>query len=136
MSVATKVSSPTATGVAPATARIGAGVSAASAATKIEGLSAGNFVGIADEDFLGTFGERGHQREQPDYYASDRHGGFTPLVHRFALGYQANEITPVESRGLRGFLTDVMRAIGLYEFTLRVTAGTAPPPGANFNRML
>ncbi len=74
----------------------------------------------AEDHGFGGRGSSGRQSRLPYRPQFD----FTPLVHRFALGYVANEPPPgAEPYSLaRGRFADMLRGVRVYETNLRILA--------------
>lgn len=133
MSSAPKIS-PSAPSVSTATQRVSGGGRGGlfSTAEKIQGL--GGSPGV------GNYRDSLWDRERSEFYFGEgRHRepdrpGFTSLVARFSLGYQANELEASnDDRNVRFFITDMVRGIGVYENNMRVIATSGRSLGVSVN---
>jgi hypothetical protein len=59
---------------------------------------------------------------------------FTPVMALFASAFAAVEPTNDSRASAPMFIADLMRGVGIYDFNLRVIAGTTTPQGAVLNR--
>lgn len=120
-------------GATAAPGRVAMGSRFASA-DRVDGLAGGPFLGIngqwgaAKEGYSGDGGgDRSPSRQ-------GRQSLSTPLVFSAAAAYPAKEATIGEGRsGPSLFLTDLQRGIGIYEYNMKVTAGSLRTQGTVIN---
>ncbi|HIJ62089.1 MAG TPA: hypothetical protein HPQ04_05295 [Rhodospirillaceae bacterium] len=61
-------------------------------------------------------------------------GYFDPLVNRSAAAFSASDSGSDPRLTTRLFLTDLLHGVGVYEFNMKVIAGTLKQQGQVFNR--
>lgn len=134
MATASKVGAAPPAGITSVTDRTGSGGYFMSG-DRIDGASGSQSVGISGQwrpryDDGGGAGGFGQYR-QP--FESDPQ--FTPLVGRFAAAFQASETITMETRAAPPlFPSDMTRAVGIYEFNMKVIAGGFKSQGSVVNR--
>ncbi len=135
MAATSKVSATSATGIASAPGRVAMG-SRFTSVDRIEGLFGSQAPGVRGgwrpgyDDWHGQGGfDHYPQRDEGE------HPLFTPLVGRLAGAYPASESAAIGiSSAPPLFLTDLLHGIGVYEFNMKVFAGTLTSQGQVINR--
>ncbi len=134
MATTSKVSATSTTGLASAPSRVSTG-GRSTATDRIEGLFGSQSVGVRggwrpsyedwhDQGQFDQFQRRQDAEQQP----------FTPLVGRIAGAFPASESAAGSFSSTPLFLTDLLHGIGVYEFNMKVFAGTLTSQGQIVNR--
>ena len=110
----------------------------ASTGDRVEGVFGGGSVGVgagwraSNDDEAGKgFYFFGGQQQQPEEFEKAL---FTPLMSRRAAGFPAVEPYSETRANAVPFLTELQRAVGVYEFNMKAIAGTLSPQGSVINR--
>ncbi|MDO8608779.1 MAG: hypothetical protein Q7R40_19780 [Phaeospirillum sp.] len=131
-----QVGSATASGIAAATARVGAGGRNVASATRadVEKLEFSPHLGVNEESMLRFQQESGELNPDGRRQHRDQRDGFTPLLARNAYSANLDSGEEIDSHGSPAlFLNEVMRGIGTYEENMRVTSPASVRPGSVMN---
>lgn len=119
-------------GVAAATARPASGSRNVASAhgTPLEEVGFAPQVGLGDNRFLRDDGEMRFgfdDKHQPERRGAD------PFLARAASGFKAEAADEASTASYGSFLDKVVRGIGTYEYTMRITTPGAVRPGSVMN---
>ncbi len=136
MASAPKVGTAIPTSVTAAARRVvmGSGASGAHSAEGVWATQPTSFDGAWPADF----GDGSGQQQGSDQYPPRHEPGqpqFTPLVGRLAASYPATSGSGEGTPSTPLFLTDLLRGVGIYEFNMKLFAGTLTNQGSVINRI-
>ncbi|HIJ37909.1 MAG TPA: hypothetical protein HPP80_03345 [Rhodospirillaceae bacterium] len=134
MSATTKVAASPSANVASAPSRIAAGGRFTST-EKIDGAAGSSSVGVSGgwrSTYEGETGQGG-LGQNPQQHSADQNQ-FTPLIARSAAAFGASENNSDPRLIPSLFLTDLQHGVGVYEFNMKVIAGTFKTQGHVVNR--
>lgn len=127
----TKVSPSTAPGLAPGTQRV-AGMQRTGIGERVENISQSAWIGEGD-DWSPRFEDEYEPRRDRRTTRRSREDAFLPMLARFAAGWVANETVEPHAT-LRASISDLRRAISVYEGSMRAISGAIRNTG-EFNRL-
>jgi hypothetical protein len=137
MALGTKtVGSISGAGVAAATSRVGHGGRNVASTSRLD-VERSDFspqMGVNEESILRFQQENGQLNPDGRRQSQSQRDGFTPLLNRGSLGFEAEAAAEQTADGApKLFLTDVLRGVSSYEENIRVTTPGTAKPGSVMN---